>query len=80
MVCGGDNTPMRLDGTAPDVANMVVIDGGPGFVKSTGGARAGTFNIEVQPYFANKYRKCFGLESSQNSAEFALSLRLTDPQ
>ncbi|KAJ9646978.1 hypothetical protein H2199_001964 [Coniosporium tulheliwenetii] len=55
VISGTDNTPMNLDGTDPDEANIVVVDGGPGFVASTGGAQSGSFNITVKPYDEGTY-------------------------
>lgn len=59
VISGTDNTPMNLDGTDPDEANIVVVDGGPGFVASTGGAQSGSFNITVKPYDEGTYRKLY---------------------
>jgi hypothetical protein len=50
IIAGSDNTPVSLDGTDVNTANMVVIDGGPGFVTTTTGADAGSFDINVGPY------------------------------
>src|SRR3954447_21165568 len=47
-----DNVPMMLSGgkSDTDVANMTVVDGGPGFVASSSGSAAGSFEIVVPAY------------------------------
>ncbi|KAH8799392.1 hypothetical protein F5884DRAFT_758419 [Xylogone sp. PMI_703] len=55
IISGEDNTPMHLDGTDPNLAEIVVIDGGPGFVTSQAGADPGTFKIHVQPFDQGTY-------------------------
>ena len=53
-----DNTQMTLaGGSGQNVANMVIVNGGPGFTTSTSGASAGSFNITVPPYDPIRFRE-----------------------
>lgn len=70
LVSETDNTNVNLDGTSPNVANMVVIGGGPGFVKSTGGAPAGSFEINVSSYDEIQYRKSSLFVYSLEAADY----------
>jgi hypothetical protein len=59
IVTTNDNTPMSLaGGNSLDIANMVIDNGGPGFITSTSGSSAGSFEIAVPSYDEPKFRKC----------------------
>lgn len=72
IVSANDNTPMELDGTAPNVANVVVVDGGPGFGPSGSGAQASDFDIKVpafdQVLYPDVYVGCGLLGAQQTDA------------
>lgn len=59
-----DNTPMNLDGEQDNIAEMVVVNGGPGFTTSDSGAEAGTFEIAVPSYDSKTYRTSYNPRST----------------